>query len=510
MITRKSLKTPGRENETMPIQLAVRNISKSYPGVQALTKVELTVRKGEVHALLGENGAGKSTLSSIIAGLVQADSGEMEWLGEIYKPSTPRDAMDRKIGLIHQELKLLPRLSIAENVFVGRIPVTAKRLINRKYMQEESARQLQQLGLSISTKLKAGKLSVAQQQLVEIAKAMTLNAKLLILDEPTAALGSKETEKLFELIHQLKESGVSFIYISHRLEEIARISDRITVLRDGHLIATHENADLPVKTLVEEMVGRKIDTLFPALAPLESHKEVLRVRNLTSSVNAFRNINFSVREGEIFGIAGIVGAGRSEVIRAIIGADPISSGEIILDSKPLRITHPYYAIKAGMVMVPEDRKLQGLILKQSLAENFALCNYDILSRKGWIKPSAVMSFARQLIREYGIKGFAENCVEQLSGGNQQKVLIAKWVSRSPKVILLDEPTRGVDVGARNAIYTIIRDLAARGISVVIVSSELEEVLGMSHRIMVLSRGVQRGILDREEADNIRVMELAAT
>lgn len=491
-------------------QLMVKHISKGFPGVQALIDVSITVRKGEVHALLGENGAGKSTLSSVIAGLIEADEGEMTWMGNPYKPSSPREAMDNRIGLIHQELKLLPKLSIAENIFVGRIPLSEKGLIDRKRMQQESAIQLKRLGLQVDTSMKVGKLQVAQQQLVEIAKAMTLDASLLILDEPTAALGSQETEKLFELIHQLKNEGMSFIYISHRLEEIAQIADRITVLRDGCHIATHETADIPLKKLVEEMVGRKIETIFPEITPGNTKKEVLTVRNLTSHDNAFRNINFSVREGEIFGIAGIVGAGRTELLRAVFGADPIKEGEVIIDNKPINITHPADAIKSGMVLVPEDRKLQGLILNQEISENLALCNYDILSRKGWIKPSSVIEFSKQLIREFGIKGASKTLIKQLSGGNQQKVLIAKWVSRAPKVIFLDEPTRGVDVGARSSIYNIIKDLSEKGISVVVVSSELEEVLGLSHRVMVLSRGEQRGILEREEADNIKVMELATT
>lgn len=418
--------------------------------------------------------------------------------------------MDHRIGLIHQELKLLPQLSIAENIFVGRIPRTGKGLIDRAYMERESARQLERLGLHVNTKKKVGELRVAEQQLVEIAKAMTLNAKLLILDEPTAALGAKETVKLFELIRQLQKEHVSFIYISHRLEEIAEIADRITVLRDGHWISTHEASSVPVKKLVEEMVGRKIDTIFPVMHPITSERQVLSVKNLTSQKNVFRDIDFSVREGEIFGIAGIVGAGRSEVVRAIAGADELGSGEIFLEGKKLRITHPLDAIRAGIIMVPEDRKEQGLIVNQTIMENLALSSFDLLGSRGWIKPSKLVEFSKRLIQEFGIKGTSGNVVRQLSGGNQQKVLIAKWVSRSPKVIILDEPTRGVDVGARNSIYNIIRELAGRGMAIIVVSSELEEVIGLSHRVMVLSRGVQKGILEGSDANNVSVMELATT
>ena len=501
--------------EQTEAQLILKNISKTFPGVKALSGVNLDVRKGEVHALLGENGAGKSTLSSIIAGLIQYDAGgEMIWKGQAYAPSTPKEAMDNRIGLIHQELKLLPQLSIAENIFVGRIPVKKNGLIDREYMEKEARKQLERLGLDVEVKDKVGKLKVADQQMVEIAKAMTLNAQLLILDEPTAALGSKETEKLFELVMQLKKEGVSFIYISHRLEEIAQISDRITVLRDGELITTHGSADVPVKKLVEDMVGRKIDTIFPEMNPITSEKDVLVIKNLTSHNNAFRDVSFSVKEGEIFGIAGIVGAGRSEVIRAIAGADPKASGDVILDDKALKISHPKDAIEAGIIMVPEDRKLQGLILNQSITDNLALCNFDLLSKKGWIRPNWLERFSRRMIKEYGVKGEPYSNIKQLSGGNQQKVLIAKWVSREPKVIILDEPTRGVDVGARNSIYNIIKDFASRGISVIVVSSELEEVIGLSHRVMVLSRGNQKGILentgDEKVKNNVAVIELATT
>jgi ribose transport system ATP-binding protein len=377
-------------------------------------------------------------------------------------------------------------------------------------MEQEAGKQLARLELDVNVKGKLGNLKLAEQQMVEIAKAMTLNAELLILDEPTAALGSKETEKLFELVHQLKSEGVSFIYISHRLEEIAMIADRITVLRDGELIRTHDSADVPVKILVEEMVGRTIDTIFPEISPVKSNTNVLEVKNLRSHDNSFNNISFSVKEGEIFGIAGIVGAGRSEVIRAISGADPLASGEIFLDGKLLKITHPKDAIKAGIIMVPEDRRLQGLVLNQSITDNLALCNFDLLSKKGWVFPAWLEKFSRKMIEEYGIKGEHYSKVKKLSGGNQQKVLIAKWVSRHPKVIILDEPTRGVDVGARNSIYNIIREIASNGSAVIIVSSELEEVIGLSHRVMVLSRGTQKGILDNNEANNINVIELATT
>ena len=376
-------------------------------------------------------------------------------------------------------------------------------------MKKETKNQIKRLGLEIDSRILSRKLHVAEQQLVEIAKSLTLNAELLILDEPTAALGEKETIKLFEVVNQLKSEGISFIYISHRLEEIAQIADKITVLRDGHYINTHAKANVPLNTLIEEMVGRKIENIFPEIYPISSDKKILEVKNLSSVEDQFNDISFDVKEGEIFGIAGIVGAGRSEVVRAISGADQIKEGQIILEGEELKITHPQDAIQKGIVMVPEDRKLEGLLLSKKILDNLTLPNLDlIMNKRGWIKTKDEEKYASPLIDSFGVKGKLTTRISQLSGGNQQKVLIAKWVSRNPKVIILDEPTRGVDVGARNSIYTIIRDLAKKGMSIIVVSSELEEVIGLSHRIMVLSRGNNNGILEKNEIDSVKIMELA--
>ncbi len=494
--------------QTAGTGLSIRGVSKAYGPITVLDGIDLGIRPGECLAFLGENGAGKSTLSSIIAGVVPPSGGTMHWNGAPYAPRSPAEALSAGIGLIHQEMRLLPELSIAENVFVGRMPMRGGR-VDRAEMNRRAEVQLRRLGLSVPATTRVGTLKVAAQQQVEIAKALTLDARLIIFDEPTAALGGEETDRLFEQIHRLKAEGVSSVYISHRLEEIARIADRIAVLRDGRLVAVHDTADVPVRRLVEEMVGRSVDRLFPELAAPQA-REVLAVSNLTSAQGAFRDISFSVRAGEILGIAGIVGAGRTELVRAIAGADPLSAGEIRLDGRPLRLSRPRDALDAGIVLVPEDRKAQGLLLEQTIEENVAVGNFDLMDRNGWVWPGRTRELARQAIASMGVKGRPEQLAGRLSGGNQQKVVIAKWLARSPKLFIMDEPTRGVDVGARAQIYEAIVALAKAGMAVVVVSSDLEEVIGLSHRVMVLSRGQNRGILDRGEATHVAIMERATT
>ncbi len=488
--------------------LSVRGLSKSYGPVQVLTDASFDVRPGEVVALLGENGAGKSTISNIIAGSVRPDAGQITWQGNPYAPASPAEAIDAGIGMIHQELKLLPDLSVAENVYVGRL-LTRGGLIDRAAMNERAAAQLKRLGLNVSPDRKVRTLRVAARQQVEIAKALALDAQLLIFDEPTAALGGEETELLFRQIRQLKAEGMAFVYISHRLEEIAAIADRIVVMRDGRIVARHDSAAVPVRTVVEQMVGRSLERMFPELAPPQS-EVLLEVDGLTSAAGAFRDVGFSVRSGEILGIAGLIGAGRTELVRAIAGADPVASGSVAVAGRPISLSGPAAAIKAGVVLVPEDRKDQGIILEQSIAENLAFGNFDHIAPKGWVWPKAVERFAEQGIRRLGVKGRPDQPVGKLSGGNQQKVVIAKWIARPPRVFILDEPTRGIDVGARAAIYDVIAELARSGMAVVVVSSDLEEVLGLSHRVLVLARGRQRGILARGEANDVAVMELATS
>ena len=497
---------PVNSGSDKPARLLVRGIGKSFAGHRVLSDIDLAVYPGEAFAVIGENGAGKSTLSAIIAGLIRPDWGDMKFESRPYTPASPGDAIHSGVGLIHQELRLLPDLSIAENIFVGHLPRKGL-FIDREEMNRRAAEQLHRLGLNLSPNRLVRTLRVAAQQLVEIAKALTRNAKLLILDEPTAALGGEETERLFSQIDQLRKQGVSFIYISHRLEEIARIADRVAVLRDGRLVAEHPTAQVPVHLLLENMVGRSVDRIFPKIEP-PSGREVLRVDGLTGRNGEFTNINFAVRAGEVFGIAGIVGAGRTELVRGITGADPVAAGSVAVEGERLRLTDPNEAIKAGLVLVPEDRKAQGLVLSHSVANNLALGNFDLLMRGGWIAPAQVRSFAASGIQKLGVKGRPGQPVRSLSGGNQQKVVIARWISRTPKVFILDEPTRGIDMGARAAIYETIAGLARSGMAVVVVSSDLEEVIGLAHRVLVLSRGLQKGILDSAEATNVAIMHLA--
>ena len=475
--------------------------------------VDMEVRAGEVVALLGENGAGKSTLSNIISGTVQPSSGQMTWQGAAYAPASPRAAMDAGVGMIHQELKLLPQLSIAENVFVGRYLTKGGR-IDRAAMEERAHAGLRRLGLDISPARLVEGLSTANQQLIEIAKALTLNAKLLILDEPTAALGGEETQLLFRQIERLKAEGVGIIYISHRLEEIRQIADRIVVMRDGAKVQEFDRGDVPIRTIVEAMVGRveamvgrSLDRMFPAI-PAPQAETTLEVRGLTAPSGRFRDISFSVKKGEVFGIAGLVGAGRTELVRAITGADPIASGEVLLHGKPATPRNPRDAIRNGVVLVPEDRKLQGVVLDHSIAENIGYANLHDVAAGGPITARKLQEFADGLIGKFGVKGRGSQNAGELSGGNQQKVVLAKWLARKPQVVVLDEPTRGIDVGARSSIYELIMDLAREGVAVIVVSSDLEEVLGVSNRIMVMAQGKQAGILDRKDANDVSVMELA--
>jgi ribose transport system ATP-binding protein len=486
--------------------LIVRGVSKRFGATQALDHIDLDVRPGEVVALLGENGAGKSTLSNIIAGTFAPDTGSMQWQGAPYAPAEPGDAIAAGIGMIHQELRLLPDLTVAENVFVGRWPMRGGK-VDRAQMNARAAEQLHRLGLDIAPDTLVRTLRVAAQQQVEIAKALTLNAKLLLLDEPTAALGAEETEHLFGVIDQLRAEGVSFVYVSHRLEEIARIADRVVVLRDGRWVAAHDTAQVPVAQLIEDMVGRTLERLFPDTgAPTGG--EVLRVDGLTGA--GFQDVSFSVREGEVLGIAGIVGAGRTELVRAIAGADAVEAGTVTVDGRPLAAADPGAAIRAGVALVPENRKAEGVVLDLPIADNIAICNLDRLAEGGWVKPARVREVAAHAIERLKVKGAPEHTVRSLSGGNQQKVVIAKWLERRPRVIILDEPTRGIDMGARAAIYEVIAELARAGMAVIVVSSELEEVLGLSHRVLVLSRGRQRGMLDRAQATDHAIMELATT
>lgn len=491
--------------ERKPI-LTLREIRKSFGPTEVLHGIDLEVYPGEVVALLGENGAGKSTTSNIIAGGFHQSSGEMTWMGEPYSPNSPREAINSGLVLIHQELRLLEHLSVAENVFIGRWPSKGG-FISRKEMEQRAQVQIERLGLNIPASALVRGLSTANQQLIEIAKALALDAKLLILDEPTAALGGAETELLFEQIERLKADGVGIIYISHRLEEIRKVADRLVVMRDGNTVEHFDTGEVPIRTIVESMVGRDLNQMFPAI-PLPKEDTCIEIKNLSSPNGTFQDINFSVRKGEIFGIAGLIGAGRTEMVRAITGADPIATGQVFLNGEDITPKTPTSSIENGVVLVPEDRKLQGLVLDHSIQDNIAYANLSSISKFGFISPGSIKHYAKAGIARFGVKGAGEQNAGEMSGGNQQKVILAKWLAKDPKVVVLDEPTRGIDVGARSSIYEIIVELANKGVAVIVVSSDLEEVLGISNRIMVMAEGKVTGTLDRKDANDVSVMELA--
>jgi len=480
-------------------------LTKRFPGVVALQDVDLDVDYGEVVCVLGENGAGKSTLSNIISGALPQDAGTMSLDGDPYAPHSPADAIAAGIGMIHQETTLLPELSVAENVLLGRLPERAG-VVDWRELNARARELLARVGCKVNPQVPAARLSVAQGRQVEIARALSLDARILILDEPTASLGAEEAETLFQLVRDLKEQGVGFIYISHRLSEVAEIGTRVIVLRDGKRVAEWDQPDVPVAELVRAMVGRDVEQVYPEPPPVQG-EELLRVE-LLSRRGAFSDVSFTLRRGEILGIAGLVGAGRSELARALFGAEPADAGRIWLDGKPYEARKPAAAVAAGLVLVPEERKTQGLVLHLPVEENLALPSLQQLAVAGILRPAAERKLASTWINRLAIRGRPQQPAGTLSGGNQQKVVIAKWLPRNPKVVIFDEPTRGVDVGARQAIYKLIDELADQGVGVIVISSDLPEVIGLSHRVLVLSGGHQAGVLERGEADQENVMALA--
>jgi ribose transport system ATP-binding protein len=483
--------------------LVCEGLTKRFPGVVALDDVDLSVGYGEVVVVLGENGAGKSTLMKIISGVHASDEGTMRLDGEAYEPHDPRAAIDAGIGMIHQEMNLLPALSVAENIFLGRQPRRGP-IIDYATMRDDARRVMRRVGLDVDPSTPLRQLSIAQQQLTEIAKALSLDARILILDEPTAALGREDTERLFELVGELRTADVGFVYISHRLEEVAHIGDRVVVLRDGKRTAAFDDATTSTDDFVAAMVGRDVEREFPD-PPERGEDVVLEVDGLHGE-DAFTDVSFALRRGEILGVAGLVGAGRTEIARAIFGAEPPDGGTMRLDGEPYAPASPADAVHAGVVLIPEDRKTQGLVLELSVGDNVMLPSLEDLT--GIVTPSQIAAVTEEQIERLEIKGRAGQEANTLSGGNQQKVVIAKWLRTRPKVIIFDEPTRGVDVGAKPAIHDVIRQLASEGAGVLVISSELPEVLGLAHRILVLSGGHQTALIDRADATEERVMSAA--
>jgi ribose transport system ATP-binding protein len=489
--------------------IRAENINKAFSGVAALRDVSFDLRPGEVHALLGENGAGKSTLMKIISGVYTRDSGDLYVDGKkILHDLTPYSAQTMGIGIIHQELNLCPHLTVAENIFLNR-EFTTKGFLNNKKQKSEAVKYLKSLNLDIEPDIQVQKLPVSKQQMVEICKTLSMNAKIIIMDEPTSALTEKEIEDLFRVIAQLKAEGRGIIYISHRLEELSRIVDRCTILRDGAYVKTLNFAETSLPEIISLMVGRNLTEKFPRIETKRGEK-VLEAKNVCSPHGVgVRNVSFNLYRGEILAFAGLMGAGRTELVRAISGADKMSSGEIYLLGKPVQIRAPNEAIAQGLFCAPEDRRRDGLCVKMTLAENVTLPNLDMVSRFGIIRRLLEVSKTRESIQNLKIKTTGvDQYVRNLSGGNQQKVVAAKWLMRNAQVLVFDEPTRGIDVGSKIEIYNIINELKKKGIGVMFVSSELPEVLGMSDRIIVMCNGRVTAELVTKETNQEEIMKYA--
>lgn len=488
-------------------RLEMRGISKKFNGVPALTNVNLTIYPGEVHALMGENGAGKSTLMKILAGAYETDEGEIQIDGQTLKISDPKVARQAGIALIYQELNVAPNLTVAENIFMGS-EFTKGYLLDRDRMNQQAAQVLKSLGASFSPNDVVSSLSIAEQQQVEIARALKDNSRILVMDEPTAALSDRETERLFELIRKLRADGIAIIYISHRMEEIYALADRISVLRDGEYVGSLTREEISSERLVQMMVGRPVRDMFERNPDKKLGPVVLEVKKITDG-RKIQPTSLTLRAGEIVGLAGLVGAGRTELSRLIFGADPKAGGEVILNGMPLKIDQPSDAIAAGIAYVPEDRKDQGLFLEMSCRQNIVL---NILKREakvGLIDFRKSGNIASQAVDNFNIRlASLENRALDLSGGNQQKLLLARWLAINPKVLLLDEPTRGVDIGAKSEIYRIISELAAQGMAILMVSSELLEIIGLSDRVLVMREGHIEGELIGKEVTQENIMAYA--
>jgi ribose transport system ATP-binding protein len=491
------------------VLLKLEGISKSFPGVRALHDVRLEVRKGEVHALLGENGAGKSTLMKILSGAYTRDAGEIYWEGRPIVIHHPREAQDLGIGIIYQEFNLVPQLSIAENVWISREPFRnrALQLIDWKEMRRRTQELLDEVHLPLDPRRPVAGLGVAQQQMVEIAKALSLDAKLLIMDEPTSALTDTEINQLFTLIRRLKERGVSVVFISHHLDEVFQICDRGTVLRDGEYIDTVDLSQATEDDIIRLMVGRTLDQQYPKM-PSQRGEEALRVEGLNRE-GMLHDISFTAYTGEILGIAGLVGAGRTELMRAVFGADPINSGRVYIFDKEVTVKSPQAAIRAGVGLLPEDRKQEGLVLMLSVLHNMSMASLDRLTDHLLLRLDDERKQAKNFVDKLRIMTPSVNQqVQYLSGGNQQKVVLAKWLASQSRVLIFDEPTRGIDVGAKVEVYHLMNSLVENGVAVVMVSSEMPELLGMSDRILVMHEGRIAAELSREEATQEKVLAAA--
>ncbi|MBP0726429.1 sugar ABC transporter ATP-binding protein [Bacillus sp. RG28] len=489
------------------MQITMREIHKAFGSNQVLSGVDFELRNGEVHALMGENGAGKSTLMNILTGLHKLDQGSISIDGKEHYFSNPKEAEKFGITFIHQELNIWPDMTVLENLFIGKELKNSFGFLKTSEMKALAEEQFKKLSVSIPLDLEAGQCSVGQQQMIEIAKALLTDAKVIIMDEPTAALTEREIQKLFEVIAALKKEGVSIVYISHRMEEIFAICDRITVMRDGKTVDTKNIPETSFDEVVRKMVGRELTERFPQRTP-SLGETILEIKHLTKK-GSFENVSFSVKTGEILGVSGLMGAGRTEIMRAIFGLDGFDSGEILVNGKQEFIKYPHQAIKLGIGFITEDRKDEGLVLDFSISDNVVLPSLKSFAPNFIIKEKDERDFVELLIKRLTVKTQSSTTrVGSLSGGNQQKVVIAKWVGIGPKVLIMDEPTRGVDVGAKREIYQLMNELTDRGVAIIMVSSELPEILGMSDRVLVVHEGKISGELVKEEATQERIMTLA--
>ena len=482
-------------------------ICKSFGANKVLGGVNLHVRPGEVHALMGENGAGKSTLMNILTGIHRADAGTIMVDGKEVTFRNNKDAEEHGIAFIHQELNIWPNLSVLENLFLMNQPKTRFGTIDFKKMHQMAEDKCKEIGIELPLDEIAGECSVGQQQMTEITRSLMLDAKTVIMDEPTAALTERETDRLFEVMRKLKSRGVSIIYISHRMEEVFANCDTITVMRDGQTISSRPTEETNMDQIVGDMVGRVMSEYYPARTNVPGD-EIFRVEGFTQP-GVFRDISFNLRKGEILGVAGLMGAGRTEIMRAIFGVDPHESGKLYFEGKEIHIKNPRDAIRHGFGFITENRKTEGLILDFSIERNIALPSEERLAQSHVINDKKEFDFSSELSKRLGVKAQDINLpASTLSGGNQQKVVIAKWVGMHPKLLILDEPTRGIDIGAKKDIYDLMNELTAKGVSIIMVSSELPEVIGMSDRILVIHEGRAAGIVEHKDATQTRIMTLA--
>lgn len=489
--------------------LLMEHISKSFPGVRALGDVSFQVEKGEIHALVGENGAGKSTLMKILTGAIPRDSGTIYLRGQATEIDSPGRAQALGISMIHQELALIPYLNVGQNIYLGREPRGAlPGLIAWSTLYDEAREQLARLNIDIDPSTLVASLSIAQRQMVEIAKALSLNADIIVMDEPTSALSERETETLFSLMRSLKEQGVTIIFISHRIEEVFAIADRVTVLRDGQLVGVAPISEVDMGQVVRMMVGRELGEMYPK-EEVARQEVVLRVKGLSRGHDLW-DIDLELYSGEILGLAGLVGAGRTLLARALFGIDPVDKGEIWIDSRPVRLDSPQKAIALGMGFVPEERTAQGLFLGMAVRQNITISALGKISRLGFVNFRQAVGLAQEYVQRLNIRTPSlRQRVRNLSGGNQQKVVLAKWLSLNPKVLILDEPTRGIDVGAKAEIHALMSQLAKQGMGIIMISSELPEILGISDRIMVMHEGRIVAEFQRDEASQDEIMLYAA-